>query len=197
MPPARPFNQRENEIIAEAVRVARLYLKKETDATSATTSSLQEQLDAAAVVPAGAILFTGDDAAPTGYVLCDGASLVRADYADLFAAIGTTYGAADGTHFNVPNLKGRVVVGLDAGQTEFDALGETGGAKTVTLDLTMIPAHTHTYNEPAAGVDELTAGAAASVVKTRTGGVASGSAGGGAAHNNLQPYLVLNGIIKT
>jgi len=55
----------------------------------------------------------------------------RTDYPDLYAAVGTTYGAGDGsTTFNVPNLQGRVAVGLDATQTEFSTLGETGGANS-------------------------------------------------------------------
>ena len=41
---------------------------------------------------------------PAGYLLCNGASLVRASYAALFSAIGTIYGAADGSHFNLPDL---------------------------------------------------------------------------------------------
>ncbi len=94
--------------------------------------------------PAGAMMMWPAAAPPTGYLLCDGAAVSRSTYAALFGVIGTSYGAGDSsTTFNLPNLKGRFPVGLDAGQTEFDALGETGGAKTVTLDVTMIPAHTH------------------------------------------------------
>src|SRR5262252_7400247 len=75
-------------------------------------------------VPAGVIVPYGGSVAPTGYLLCDGLPRIRANYPDLFAAIGTAYGAGDGTTtFNVPNLVGRAVIGLDAGQTEFNALG--------------------------------------------------------------------------
>jgi microcystin-dependent protein len=53
--------------------------------------------------------------APTGFLLCDGAAVSRTTYADLFTLIGTTYGAGDGaTTFNVPNLRGRVIVGYSA-----------------------------------------------------------------------------------
>lgn len=72
--------------------------------------------------------------APLRHLACDGAAVSRSTYSALFAAIGTQYGSGDGsTTFNVPNLKGRVPVGIDTGQTEFDTRGETGGAKTHTL----------------------------------------------------------------
>lgn len=80
-----------------------------------------------ATAPAGVVLPFAGTAAPTGYLLCDGASLVRADYAALFTAIGTTYGAADGTHFNVPDARGRHVLGKAASGTG-SVLGSTGGA---------------------------------------------------------------------
>lgn len=66
-----------------------------------------------ALVPTGAYFPYAGSAAPTGFLLCDGSSLLRSSYADLFAVIGTSFGAADGTHFNVPDLRGRVPVGLD------------------------------------------------------------------------------------
>lgn len=97
--------------------------------------------------PAGSINLFAGAAAPAGFLLCDGSAISRATYAALFAVIGTTYGAGDGTTtFNLPNLKGKVPVGLDATQTEFDVLGETGGAKTVTLTANEMPVHTHTQN---------------------------------------------------
>ena len=80
--------------------------------------------------PSGTILMFGGLAAPFGYLLCDGSSVSRTAYASLFTAIGTTYGSTSGTTFNLPNLKGRVAVGVDATQTAFDTLGETGGTNT-------------------------------------------------------------------
>ena len=56
--------------------------------------------------PSGSIIMYGGAAAPTGWLLCDGASYLRADYAALYAIIGNAFGTADGTHFNVPDMKG-------------------------------------------------------------------------------------------
>jgi microcystin-dependent protein len=65
----------------------------------------------------------------------------------LFALLGTSYGAGDGTTtFNVPDYRGRTLVGHDASQPEFDVLGETGGAKTHTLTTAQMPSHTHVQN---------------------------------------------------
>lgn len=76
--------------------------------------------------------------------MADGTAVSRITYSVLFSLIGSIYGNGDGsTTFNLPNFKGRVPVGLDAGQTEFDTMGETGGAKTHTLTEAQIPAHSH------------------------------------------------------
>lgn len=85
-------------------------------------------------------------------------------------------------------IAGRVIVGIDAGQTEFDALDETGGSKTHTLTVDEIPAHGHdeTYYNNADGG---TAGPSMSN-SGPTGSFTSDNAGGGSAHNNLQPYIV-------
>ena len=97
------------------------------------------------IMPAGTVTQTARITAPTGWLLCEGQAVSRTTFARLFDAIGTTYGAGDGsTTFTLPNLKGRVPVGRDDSQTEFDALGENGGAKTVTLTEAQLPSHSHT-----------------------------------------------------
>ena len=96
--------------------------------------------------PAGVITQYGGISAPTGWLLCQGQAISRSNalYTRLFAAISTTYGAGDGTTtFNVPNLQGRIPVGRDSTQTEFDALAETGGSKTSTLITANLPSHQH------------------------------------------------------
>lgn len=153
--------------------------------------------------PVGEVTAFAGSSAPTGWLLCDGSAVSRTTYADLFAIIGTVYGAGNGsTTFNLPNSKGRAIVARDSAQTEFDVVGETGGAKTHTLIIAEMPAHTHPVPNGVSGGTPLNPGnnigvqytdndAGATALKINT------SAGGGGAHNNLQPYLVMNHIIKT
>ena len=94
-------------------------------------------------VPAGSIMAWANATAPQNWLVCDGSAVARATYPALFAAIGTTYGLGDNaTTFNLPDLRGRVPVGLST-DTEFNTIGKTGGAKTHTLLSSEIPAHTH------------------------------------------------------
>jgi microcystin-dependent protein len=72
--------------------------------------------------------------------MCDGAAISRTTYATLFAVIGTTFGTGDGsTTFNVPDLSGRVPLGVSSAHL----LGSTGGSETVTLTEQELPAHVH------------------------------------------------------
>lgn len=131
---------------------------------------------------------------PVGWALCDGALLNRADYPELFARIQTQFntGGETAAQFRLPNLKGRVPVGRDAAQTEFDALGETGGAKTHTLTGEQIPTHSHPLTQTfVAPGGEGVASIVYSVTSANTGPY-----GGGQPHNNLQPYIALNYIIR-
>lgn len=145
-------------------------------------------------LPIGIILPLSSDTIPEGYLLCDGSAISRTEYSTLFSAIGTTYGAGDGsTTFNLPNLKGKVPVGQDTNDNNFDTLGETGGEKTHTLTTNEIPSHTHGI------VTKGNTGFASGYVFSEGGGYNSAfseAVGGGQAHNNLQPYIVINYIIK-
>ena len=97
-------------------------------------------------LPAGVITQYGAASAPTGWVLCQGQALSRTNplYSRLFTAISTTYGAGDGTTtYNVTKMQGRIPVGRDSTQTEFDALAETGGSKTTALITANLPSHQH------------------------------------------------------
>jgi microcystin-dependent protein len=74
-----------------------------------TQQSVKAYVDAtaAANAPVGEIRMFGGAVAPTGFLLCDGSSLLRAGtYASLFAVVGTTFGSADGTHFTLPDMRG-------------------------------------------------------------------------------------------
>lgn len=149
-------------------------------------------------------MFAGASA-PTGWLFCDGTSYVRTTYPVLFAAIGTAFGAADGTHFSVPDMRGRVPIGVGTG-TGGGASGTgivTGGAAlaaialstwkgedTHTLTVPEMPAHTH----PAVNSTDGNQGSGSSLAGSI--GV-TGSTGGGSSHNNIQPVVGLNFIIKT
>lgn len=83
-------------------------------------------------------------------------------------------------------IAGKVIVGIDAGQTEFDTLDETGGEKTHTLTTDEMPAHTHTYLHNGNTVGGSPGGDGTQTLDS----TATSSTGGGSAHNNLQPYIV-------
>ncbi|QSM01235.1 minor tail protein [Microbacterium phage NoodlelyBoi] len=144
-------------------------------------------------------------AAPSGWLLAQGQAVSRADYASLFALFGTTYGAGNGTTtFNLPDMRGRTPVGLDTSQTEFATLGQRSGAKTHTLTEAQMPSHTHTAGANSDGFaahrTNTTGGYSSILATSTTGDVMNwrqpASAGNNQAHNNLQPYIVVQFIIK-
>lgn len=128
---------------------------------------------------------------PDGYLTCDGTAVSRTTYSDLFAVIGTTYGNGDGsTTFNLPNLKGSVLVGLDSSDTDFDMLGKTGGEKTHQLSISELPNDIRDTTNTGSNLDGYI---------MRGGYTVSGDynfGGENQPHNNLQPYLVVHYIIK-
>jgi microcystin-dependent protein len=156
-------------------------------------------------MPPGVIVQYVGATAPSGFLLCQGQAVSRTTYAALFAALGgeaTPYGVGDGTTtFNLPNLQGRVPVGKSS-ETEFDTLGETGGAKTHTLTTAEMPSHTHQISVGSGGDwNDFFAGSTSAygINPTYSGSAYSSplsSVGGGGAHNNLQPYIVVNYIVK-
>lgn len=117
-----------------------------------TDAVIMSQLMAGSGVPAGTVVDFAGSAAPTGWLICAGQALSRVDYPDLFAAIGTAYGAPSGSTFNLPDTRGRVVAGRDVDSGGFagrlttpnsQTLGASGGAQTVTLTAGQMPTHTH------------------------------------------------------
>lgn len=149
--------------------------------------------------PVGTVQSFAGSVAPDGWLLCNGNNVLRATYPVLFATIGTTFGAGDGTTtFTLPDMRGRVSVaaGPGVGLTN-RAVGTVGGTETHALTLNEIPAHTHTYDKQN-GIQNINAPDAAGITAANdpTSVTNSGSAGGGLPHNIMQPYLVLNHIIK-
>lgn len=176
-------------------------------------------------LPCGAIIPWAGATAPANWLLCDGAAVSRTTYASLFGLVGTTYGAGDGsTTFNVPDLRGRIPVGKNGGS--FGTLGATGGVESVALTEAQMPSHTHIQNAHNhthrqwifngaghSGGNRYGFGYAGNTGAANDSGAASSSGevqygnypttatnqntGGGQAHTNLQPYQVVNYIIKT
>jgi len=175
-------------------------------------------------IPAGVMMPFAGSTPPTGYLLCDGTAVSRTTYADLFSIIGTTYGTGDeSTTFNVPNTKGKVLVGYNSSESEFNSLGETGGEKTHTLSQSEMPSHyhsvslttstngshTHSYQKGDPGDNSITDASGShdeyDDISATTGSAGShnhsvsgntGSKGSSSAHNNIQPYITINYIIK-
>jgi len=95
------------------------------------------------VVPAGAVYFFAMNTAPTGYLKANGAAISRTTYSALFSAIGTTYGAGNGsTTFNLPDLRGEFIRGWD------DARGLDSGRSIGTVQAQDYQSHTHGVSDP-------------------------------------------------
>lgn len=152
-------------------------------------------------LPIGTVLPYTNETAPENWFVCDGSELNRTEYNHLFAIIGTTFGEGDGsTTFNLPNLKGRTIVGLDASDTDFNTIGKVLGEKTHTLTVAEMPEHNH--EQSLAGGNSGNSGNAAyswSIPTNQyiyTGDDLAGKTGGSQAHNNIQPSFVVTYIIK-
>ena len=89
-------------------------------------------------VPPGSITSYAGNTVPSGWLLCDGSTLNKNDYPELFSAIGYIYGGS-GESFMIPSLVGR----MSLGKSESHPMAETGGSETVTLTTAQIPGHSH------------------------------------------------------
>lgn len=157
------------------------------------------------LVPIGTVVeFAGTVGFSANWLECNGQAVSRATYATLFANLATIYGTGDGaTTFNLPDRRGTAAVGIGSDSstngkitaaTAADiALGKTFGAETVTLDVTQIPAHTHSTGFQAnaqSGVNFETVGTAGFEARV------TGSAGGGLPHSNTQPSIFTRYYIR-
>ena len=148
-------------------------------------------------LPIGTIITFTSDTIPENWLLCDGSAISRTDYQDLFNIIGITYGQGDSfSTFNLPNLQGKLTVGKNSNDTDFNTLGKTGGEKNHTLTIDEIPAHTHTATQINNITTTNVVSGAGIIMSDNPTQRNTSSAGGGESHNNLQPYVVINYIIK-
>lgn len=142
--------------------------------------------------PAGTIIESACAAAPTGYIPCNGSAISRTTYSALFAAIGTTFGAGDGsTTFNLPDRRDKF--GLGKGLT-YTVLGAVGGEAAHLLTITEMPNHVH--NVPVSGAVNWGTVAIRGGTDGGTPGPNTYATGGSGAHNNMPPYITLNYYIK-
>lgn len=163
-------------------------------------------------LPVGSVIEYPSDKVPDNWLLCNGQTVSRTIYSELFNVLGTTWGTGDGsTTFNLPSKLGLVTVGKNPSDTSFNTLGKKGGEKTHKLTVSELASHTHGHrvvkqlwtqiaNKDA---DSDLPRAVTNDGNNRgwsgyvTGGnCANQNTGGDTAHNNLQPYVVSNFIIK-
>lgn len=139
---------------------------------------------------AGTLIAWAGAAVPAGYLVCNGAALLRADYPDLFAAIGVTYGAADADHFSLPNLAGRF---LQAALADGSDLAVQGGTSTYSLTPSNLPPHAHLSGLGSAA----STGACVSGSGARANDLYTGSGPGTAVpFSILPPYTRVRMLIK-
>ncbi|NBV54332.1 MAG: hypothetical protein EBR79_01305 [Proteobacteria bacterium] len=200
--------------------VARIASGGVSGLASASVASAALSSDVVArLVPAGSVVPFAGSSAPTGWLLCGGQAVSRTTFAALFAVIGTTYGAGDGsTTFGLPDLRGRAVFGVDnmdgtaanrvtsgvsgiAGTT----LGAAGGNQAMQSHTHTVtdPGHSHTDNRYLGSAAGAANGGAATgnnsfdgTTSVATTGITLASTGAGSSQN-MPPAMMLNYIIKT
>jgi microcystin-dependent protein len=176
------------------------------------------------VVPIGGMIdFWGASVPSSSFVFPIGQAISRTTYSALFTLFSTTYGTGDGsTTFNVPDVTGRVTAMKEASATRLTStyfggtstsLGAVGGLESHTLTTAQLashshgvtdPGHTHTISPAAAKSDSAVqstgfsfAGSGSiSATQSNTTGISINNAGSGNAHNNVQPTIICNKLLR-
>lgn len=170
------------------------------------------------LVPSGVIWPYGGSSAPTGFLMCDGSEVSQTTYSDLYAVIGSSFniGSETAGNFRLPDMRGRVPMGAGSYTDSVSGaltrtLGQKVGAAAHTLTSTEMPSHTHSVSDPghshtssalastggSGWPDGSGTAAFSSITNTATTGISISNTGGSSSHNNMQPSLGVNYIIKT
>lgn len=158
-------------------------------------------------IPIGSIFLFAGGVLPDNWLMCDGHAELQTDYPALAELIGDNFhpgGITTPEYFYLPDLRGRVPVGVKAGDSDFGFLGNKGGAKTHTLTINEMPSHSHNpiyyfTQSDGAGTpvpSAIDAGANAGRWVSAPQIYDAGNTGGSQSHNNLQPYLAINFMIR-
>lgn len=175
-------------------------------------------LDNYILIPAGTIIQSAAKNAPSGWLDCDGRLLNKIAFSDLFDMIENQFGGlVSDLSFNIPDMRGRVGVGMGWGpDLTTRAIAETGGAETHALTTGEMPVHSHGVSDPGHAHSQTTInddfnntgsnppgfaadGAGERIwtnINSATTGISVNNAGSGNAHNNMQPFLVIRYLIK-
>lgn len=166
--------------------------------------------------PIGAVNWFAHSEPFDGWLICDGQAVSRTEYAGLYAYLGTTWGAGDGsTTFNVPDLREKVLTGHKEGSAEWPNIGSVYGSKTHTLNAAQMPVHGFGWvvhgqeNGTDIANQSVTNGSVGGSTISKYGNHGAGftgatsrqspswSFGSGQAHNNIQPTTAGSFRIKT
>lgn len=149
-------------------------------------------------VPVATVLPFAGAVAPDGFLICDGSELLASEFENLFSAIGITYGTGqEAGSFKLPDLRGRVPVGAGQGDGLTErVIGAIDGAEAHQLSVDEMPNHTHQYGAPHLQTYGMGSFAERGVNPTSQEWYSVSDAGGDQPHNNMQPFVVINYIIK-
>ena len=171
---------------------------------NAAMSTVSQAL--ADLIPVGVIVPFAGKTAPSGWALCHGGTLPKDEYPELYDMVGYVYGG-EGDDFGIPDMRTRVPVGYDVRNPPFNTIGAKGGAAEVRLTTSQLPSHAHAQRVTGAleggnsggirrDLFESSGNRRVKTYKMYAHGINTGNSGGGQAHNNLQPYITLEYIIK-
>jgi microcystin-dependent protein len=156
------------------------------------------------------IVMTGFNFPPVGYAACNGQLLPISQYTAVFALVGTFYGGNGQSTFGLPNLQGLTPMFYGQGPgLSLYVQGQTGGQETHTLNSSEIPSHGHTattlpsyslngnLKQPGGNIPAVVQGTLTNIYSNQAADTTNTGMFNlpGGAHNNMQPYLVVNFVI--